>query len=231
MYAVQAATTDASFWQWAGSKKKKKSSKRENKQSRADDDAGDDVDGDNPDNFADGFASQLDVEDPNDTEEAEMLAALNDEYGGDGDGDGEGDVAESGQPKASASSDPLWASLGGLDDVDFPDEETFYNPIDRPMDYKPFFTAGESLNSRKERDAPASMKDRLSFEQKVKAEDEDTTEGSTASTSRGPLTCPVCSKTFVGSELALSAHVAAHFEDEEEDLSESRCDSVAATPS
>ena len=143
----------------------------------------------------------------------------------------------------------MWAALGPLDDEvlrsiehdggeDSADNGAtkFYNSMDRPMEYKPFFTAGESLNSRKERAAPVPLQDRLTFEQRERGSDTSTsscqkgldeTSRPTASTSKsnsgdsvsrdgGLLTCPVCSKSFVGSELALSAHVAAHFDDDVE---------------
>lgn len=152
--------------------------------------------------------------------------------------------------KPPASSDPLWAELGPLDDEVLRSIEhesagddvdaKFYNSMDRPMEYKPFFTAGESLNSRKEREPPAPLKDRLTFEQRVKNStahavtsmtDKSSDQArpltsqnlsrshsgeSTAGRSNGGLlTCPVCSKSFVGSELALSAHVAAHFDEQD----------------
>jgi hypothetical protein len=125
----------------------------------------------------------------------------------------------------------------------------FYNSMDRPMEYKPFFTAGESLNSRKEWAPPAPLQDRLSFEHKGRIEvdeksrlgcqegskSEPTTEiGGNAnqpSSGGGPglLTCPVCTKAFVGSELALSAHVAAHFDNDHDDVSGTETSEFAYT--
>lgn len=167
-----------------------------------------------------------------------------DEHNSHHDEGGEDDVPSPLSQKQPASSDPLWANFGGDDDafLDGWDDEgegeggegLFYNSIDRPYDYKPFFTAGESLNSKKQTSsgalaAPAAMKDRLSFESKrVKTEEEEAEEedADMVIIDSGGMPCPVCFKTFAGSELALSAHVASHFDDDSESrVVMSDCDS------
>lgn len=115
--------------------------------------------------------------------------------------------------KEPASSDPLWAAVGFDEDVsfDFDDEDT---PIDTT--YKPFFTGGPSLNSKKHTgDGPTPMEDRLSFESKKRSTEDDDIIFVDDEVPPGPLECPVCSRSFVGSTVALSAHVASHFDDDE----------------
>jgi hypothetical protein len=148
--------------------------------------------------------------------------------------DGEGDELEqlssfirSSQGDHPSSTDQLWAAVG--DDVDLSqlegfdedsaDEEDLNKPIDTT--FKPFWTAGEGLNSKKQRgvDAPAPIKDRLSFESKrVKEEIDEEADLWIVEEEPvvGPLQCPVCEKSFAGSEVALSAHVAMHFDDIED---------------
>lgn len=114
-----------------------------------------------------------------------------------------------------ASSDPLWAAVGDDDDnelaFNFDDEDT---PIDTT--YKPFFTGGPSLNSKKYTgDGPTPMNERLSFESKKRSTEDDDIVFVDDETPSGPLQCPVCSRMFVGSAIALSAHVASHFDDDE----------------
>ncbi|SCV73369.1 BQ2448_7295 [Microbotryum intermedium] len=133
-----------------------------------------------------------------------------------------------------ASSDPLWASFDhDLDDDEKDGDEGFLSEIDAlaseygPVDttFKPFFTAGESLNAKKEakREGPAPEKDQLRFAEREvlvlsdSDDDDDGDEkddvGQEGERRKKQLRCPVCFKSFAGSEVALSAHVAAHFDE------------------
>ncbi|KAL8276381.1 hypothetical protein RQP46_011226 [Phenoliferia psychrophenolica] len=102
-----------------------------------------------------------------------------------------------------ASSDPLWAAIDGEDGDAYlaaleshdPEAEAKEHDVEEDEDYKPFFTAGPSMNSRLEVDVPAPEPDRLAFD-------------STATL------CPMCNKNFAGSAAALQGHVDSHFEDE-----------------
>ncbi|KAK4050692.1 hypothetical protein OIV83_003418 [Microbotryomycetes sp. JL201] len=97
---------------------------------------------------------------------------------------------------------------------------------------KPFFTIGESLNGRVEQAAPTPLVDRLNlhgngrngpttdklFRAEKKKQDDDVDDvndddDAVAITDDnvGPMQCPVCEKAFVGSEVALTAHVEQHF--------------------
>ncbi|KDE05235.1 hypothetical protein MVLG_04370 [Microbotryum lychnidis-dioicae p1A1 Lamole] len=132
-----------------------------------------------------------------------------------------------------ASSDPLWASFDhDLDENESEGEEAFLSEIDAlaseygPVDttYKPFYTAGESLNSKKEakREGPAPEKDQLRFAERevlVLSDSDGEGEGGVdrlegeGKRGKKQLSCPVCFKSFAGSEVALSAHVAKHFDE------------------
>ena len=151
-----------------------------------------------------------DMEEDNfDDEEGEKLSRSFDDFCDDDKPAVNGQIdARANQP---ASSDPLWAAVGD-DDVsfDFADEDT---PIDTT--YKPFFTGGPSLNSKRHMgDGPTPMEDRLSFESKKRSTDDDDIIFIDDEVPSGPLECPVCSRSFIGSTVALSAHVASHFDDE-----------------
>ncbi|KAM0791793.1 hypothetical protein ACM66B_004056 [Microbotryomycetes sp. NB124-2] len=135
------------------------------------------------------------------------------------------------ETKPPASSDPLWAALDGDAPIDFDDHAlvsnmTNYDLLEKYVEddvrlaNKPFFTIGESLNGRVEQAAPTPLVDRLNFHGNGRTGPKDNggenNEGDgdvivQDDSSSNMMQCPVCEKSFVGSEVALSAHVEQHF--------------------
>ncbi|KAK4704754.1 DNA polymerase kappa, partial [Phenoliferia sp. Uapishka_3] len=117
----------------------------------------------------------------------------------------EGGIKEEDQESAPASSDPLWAAIDGEDGDSYLAElEQMDQDLEEEEEkYKPFFTAGPSLNSRLAMESlPAPERDRLAFG--VREDPEDTL-------GVRKLQCPVCDKSFLASEAAFSSHVNSHF--------------------
>ncbi|KAK4055057.1 hypothetical protein OIO90_003398 [Microbotryomycetes sp. JL221] len=114
-----------------------------------------------------------------------------------------------------ASSDPLWAAIDAEGFIDFDDENSYsgYDRLEKCVEddvrlsNKPFFTIGESLNSRVIQTSPTPMENRLTFNGTGTSAQVQQPSSSGA----GAMVCPVCQKSFVGTEIALSAHVEQHF--------------------
>lgn len=132
--------------------------------------------------------------------------------------------------------------FAGLDDFDDPmaqggsggegDAHDYDSTDSGPIEttHKPQFTGGPSINSKKEpKDVRVAPQDRFSFDRsnagrskvekealKTEMEEEEEGEGEGGGARRGAgnmVECPVCQRQLVGSEVALAAHVATHFDD------------------